>query len=102
MYRSGYVKYSTEIFNLPISGFATGEIIPIALVFFWHRVRGTRVEVFNTIHDSIVVRQPEEDVERTTAIAKQAMTHDVYKFLEQVYRYTFQVPLGFGAKTAKN
>lgn len=102
MYRSGYVKFSTEIFNLPISGFATGEIIPIALVFFWHRIRGTRTKIFNTVHDSICVRQPAEDVERITEIAKQAMTHDVYAFLRDVYRYNFRVPLGFGAKTGRN
>lgn len=99
MYRSGYVKHTTEIFNLPISGFATGEIIPIALVFFWHRTRGSRVETFNTVHDSIIVRQPAEDVEYTTEIAKQAMTHDVYGFLQDVYKYTFNVPLGFGCKS---
>ena len=102
MYRSGYVKYSTEIFNLPISGFATAEIIPIALVFFWHRVRGLRVEIFNTVHDSVCVRQPEEDEPYVTQIAKQAMTHDVYSFLRDVYKYEFKVPLGFGMKSGRN
>lgn len=102
MYKSGYVKYSTEIFNLPISGFATGEIIPIALVFFWHRTRGLRTRIFNTIHDSICVRNHKDDVDYVTDIAKQAMTHDVYAFLDTVYGYTFQVPLGFGMKTARN
>jgi DNA polymerase I-like protein with 3'-5' exonuclease and polymerase domains len=102
MYGSGYVKYSTEIFNLPISGFATGEIIPIALCYFWHRTRGTRTRIFNTVHDSICVRNHRDDVEYITEIAKQAMTHDVYSFLQEVYGYTFNVPLGFGMKTARN
>lgn len=100
--RSGYVKYTTEIYNLPISGFATGEIIPIALVHFWHRVAGMPVIIFNTVHDSICVRQPRRIVDEVTQIAKQAMTLDVYKFLKEVYRYEFHVPLGFGAKTGKN
>lgn len=102
IYKSGYIKRTTEIFNLPISGFATGEIIPIALVYFWHRTRGMPVEIFNTVHDSICVRQPEEQVDETTAIAKQAMTLDVYDFLTKVYRYEFHVPLGFGMKSSKN
>lgn len=102
IYKSGYIKRTTEIFNLPISGFATGEIIPIALVFFWHRVKGLNVQLFNTVHDSICVRQPEEQVDETTAIAKQAMTLDVYNFLDNVYGYTFRVPLGFGMKSSKN
>lgn len=102
IYKSGYIKRTTEIFNLPISGFATGEIIPIALVYFWHRVKGLNVQIFNTVHDSICVRQPEGQVEETTAIAKQAMTLDVYKFLDDVYGYKFHVPLGFGMKSSKN
>lgn len=102
MHRSGYVSGSTEIFNLPISGLATGEIIPIALVFFWHRTRGMRVRIFNTVHDSIVVRNHKDEVKEVTEIAKQSMTHDVYDFLREVYRYEFRVPLGFGMKTGRN
>lgn len=102
MHRSGYVSYSTEIFNLPISGLATAEIIPIALVHFWHRTRGMRVRIFNTVHDSIVVRNHKDEVEEVTEIAKQCMTHDVYAFLGNVYGYDFRVPLGFGMKTGRN
>lgn len=99
MHRSGYVSFSTEIFNLPISGFATGEIIPISLVHFWHRTKGMPVTIFNTVHDSICVRQHKDVVDEVTQIAKKCMTHDVYAFLKEVYRYEFSVPLGFGAKT---
>ena len=99
MHRSGYVSFSTEIFNLPISGFATGEIIPIALVHFWHRSRNTRARIFNTVHDSWIVYNHKEEVEYVTEIAKQSMGQDVYKFLREVYRYKFTVPLGFGMKT---
>lgn len=102
MSSSGYVKYSTEIFNLPISGFATGEIIPIALVHFWHRIKETRCRIFNTVHDSIIVYNHKDEIEQVTEIAKIAMTHDVYKFLEEVYGYTFTVPLGFGMKTSSH
>lgn len=100
--RSGYISYSTEIFNLPISGLATGEIIPLALVHFWHRIKGLRTQIFNTVHDSIIVRQPKEDVDMVTQIAKQAMTTDVYRFLREVYGYEFHVPLGFGMKTGSH
>lgn len=99
MHRSGYVSFTTEIYNLPISGFATGEIIPIALVFFWHRIKDTKARIFNTVHDSIIVFNYKPEIEYVTEIAKQAMTHDVYKFLDEVYKYQFRVPLGFGMKT---
>lgn len=102
MHRSGYVSYSTEIFNLPISGLATAEIIPIALIHFWHRTAGLRTRIFNTVHDSIVVRQPKEEVELCVKIAKQAMTTDVYRFLASIYNYQFTVPLGFGYKSGSH
>ena len=102
MHKSGYVSFSTEIFNLPISGFATGEIIPIALIHFWYRIKDTHCRPFNTVHDSIIVYNLKSEVEYVTEIAKIAMTHDVYKFLEDVYGYTFRVPLGFGMKTGSH
>lgn len=102
MHRSGYVSFSTEIFNLPISGFATGEIIPIALIHFWYRIKGTRARVFNTVHDSIIVRNHKDEIEQVTDIAKQSMTHDVYRYLQEVYSYAFTVPLGFGMKTGSH
>lgn len=102
IHRSGYVSYTTEIYNMPIQGFATAEIIPIALVHFWHRVRGMRVQLFNTIHDSIVSRVHKDDVDEVMKLSKIALTHDVYKFLNDVYQYKFEVPLGVGMKVAKN
>lgn len=102
IYGSGYVKGTNEIINIPIQGLATGEIIPLSLVFFWHRSKHIPREIFNTVHDSICVRHPQEYLAELTDIAKQAMTHDVYDTLEWLYDYRFQVPLGFGVKSAKN
>jgi DNA polymerase I-like protein with 3'-5' exonuclease and polymerase domains len=102
MTKSGYVSFSTEIYNLPISGFATGEIIPIALVHFWHRIKRTRAKIFNTVHDSMIVYNHKEEIGYVTDIAKIAMTHDVYRFLKEVYKYEFKVPLGLGMKTGSH
>lgn len=100
--RSGYISDTTLIYNYPISGFATGEIIPIALIHFWHRSRHTKIKVFNTIHDSIVASIHKDFVEEYEHIAKTSMTDDVFKFLREVYDYEFQIPLGVGVKIAKN
>src|SRR5690606_8057341 len=51
--RTGYIDNTTNIYNFPIQGFATGEIIPIALVYFWHKTRDLRVRIMAVIHDSI-------------------------------------------------
>lgn len=102
MQRSGYITDTTSIYNFPIQGFATGEIIPIALVYFWHRTRGMPIHIFATIHDSIAARVHKDVVEETKQIAKQCLTTDVYRFLERVYGYCFKVPLGLGIKVSRN
>jgi DNA polymerase I-like protein with 3'-5' exonuclease and polymerase domains len=98
MNRNGYISDSTSIYNYPIQNFATGEIMPIALIFFWHRTRNLRVQIFNTVHDEIVSRVHVDDVLAAKEMAKQAMSYDIYSFLTRVYHYTLKVPLGFGTK----
>lgn len=102
MMKSGYITNTTSIYNFAIQGMATGEIIPIALIHFWHRAKGKNIKVFATIHDSIAVRVHKDSVKEAEEIAKQSLTLDVYRFLERVYKYTMTVPLGLGAKVSRN
>lgn len=102
MDKRGYITNTTSIYNFPIQGFATGEIIPIALVYFWHRIRGKNIRIFATVHDSIATRVHKDSKQEALEIAKQSMTADVYEFLERVYNYKFHVPLGLGAKFASH
>lgn len=98
MRRDGTSNFTTQIYNFPVQGFATGEIIPIAMVYFWHRTRDLRVKLFLTVHDSIVAKVHKDDVKEVEAIAKQCLTYDVYEFLDRVYNYKFHVPLGLESK----
>lgn len=84
------------IFNYPVQSLATAEIIPIALVYLWHRVRraGLRVLFVNTVHDSVVAEVHKDDLEQYQKLVKQAFTHDVYSYLDRVYDIQFNVPLG--------
>lgn len=102
MKASGYIDNTTNIFNYPIQGFATAEIIPIALVHFWHRTRDLPIQVWNTVHDSIVSRIHKDYVAEYEEISKQCLTHDVYTFLRDVYKYDFTVPLGVGVKVGRH
>jgi DNA polymerase I-like protein with 3'-5' exonuclease and polymerase domains len=102
MKRGGYITNTTNIYNYPVQGFATGEIIPIALVHFWHRTKGMRIRIFTTIHDSIGSKVHKDEVEAYKEISKVSLTTDVYRFLREVYGYEFSVPLGVGVKVARN
>lgn len=99
--RSGYCNYTSSIYNYKIQALATAEIIPIAIVFFWHRVKDEGldaiIKLVNTVHDSVINEihpDAEEDYKR---ISIQSFTHDVYDYLEKVYGIKFDfVPLGVG------
>jgi len=100
--RFGYVSHSTEIYNFPVQGLATAEIIPIAAVCFWHRSEGTGITVLNTIHDSLVNKVHKDATELFEELSKQCLTLDVYQYLRDIYNYEFTVPLGVGIKLARN
>jgi len=104
MDRSGYVRNTTSICNYPVQAFATAEIIPAALVFFWHRVKveGLRMRIVNTVHDSIIVEIPPEEVKDFHRLSKQCLIDDVYEYVSQVYCIKLTVPLGCGVKVASH
>ncbi len=100
--RSGYISDTTSISNYPIQGLATGEIIPISLVLFWHESREQDVTVLNTVHDSIVAKVHKDSVKWYVEASKRCLTDYVFSFLREVYGYEFITPLGCGIKIARN
>lgn len=97
---SGYVTNTTQICNYSVQGFATADIIPIALTYLWHELRRHKLQSFivNTIHDSAVmeVHPDEEDIVREISV--KCFTEAVYNYLDIVYNIQFNVPLGTGFK----
>jgi DNA polymerase I-like protein with 3'-5' exonuclease and polymerase domains len=102
MERSGFVVNTTSICNYPVQALATAEIIPIALVYFWHKLKRSDLKMFivNTVHDSIIVELPESEIEDFHELSKQCFMEDVYRYLSNVYDMDFTVPLATGIKTA--
>ena len=99
---NGYVSNTTSICNYPVQGLATAEVIPVALVYFWHRVRagGHATRVVNTVHDSIIAEIPPEEIELFHELSQQCLISDVYAYFHRVYGIDFVVPLGCGVKVA--
>lgn len=97
MQADGYISGSTNIYNYPIQGLATAEIIPAALAYMWHNLPDG-IEIVNTIHDSIVCEVRPDMVEVYQELCIRSMTTAVYEFLERVYGYKLDVPLGVGIK----
>lgn len=101
---SGYVTNTTSICNYPVQAFATAEIIPVALVYFWHRVRarGLALRVVNTVHDSIICEIPPDEIEEFHELSRQCLIDDVYEYISNVYGVDITVPLGCGVKVASH
>lgn len=97
---SGYIENTSSIFNYPVQSLATAEIIPIAVVFFWHLIRAheAKMVLVNTVHDSIVAELPPEEQQLFKDLATEALTHCVYKYIRDVYDIKFNFPLGCGIK----
>lgn len=99
--RDGELNVKTSVYNYPVQAFATAEIIPIAVVYFWHRVKSgdmhNMIKLVNTVHDSIIVEADPRVIDTVKYLGKLAFTHDVYRYLEAVYSVRFDfVPLGVG------
>lgn len=104
--RFGYANVKHSVFNYPVQSLATAEIIPIAIVFFWHRMPEyglvDYVHLVNTIHDSVPCEVHPDYIEQTKLLSKRTFTTDVYEYLRRVYKIEFNVPLGVGMKAGEH
>ncbi len=100
--RTGHVNVGTEVHNFPVQGLATGEIIPLVLVHFWHLIEDTGIVVVNTIHDSIISLVPKGSEELYEELSKWCFTDAVFPYLSKGYNFDFVAPLGCGIKLSRN
>lgn len=98
----GANKY-TQIVNYPVQGFATADIVPVAIIRLWNemRSRNLRSYLVLTVHDSIVADvHPEERglmVELLANIAKYAEEELIKRYAIKMF-----VPLGCEVKIGPN
>lgn len=92
------------VFNYPVQNLATAEIVPIALICLFRRVRqaGLDVQFVNTIHDSVIAVVAEKDVVDYNALVMECFTEAVYVYLWREYGLEFRVPLGVEIKYGRH
>ena len=76
----------------------------MGLVFFWHYLKAAKMQMLlvNTVHDSVIVELPPEEVEDFHVLSQRCLIDEVYFYLEQVYNMRLVVPLGAGVMVGKN
>lgn len=95
MTSSGYITNTSSIYNYPVQSLATADIVPVAVTYMWYRMRdvGLRSFIINTVHDSVITEELEDEGETITKIANQAFIDDVIIYLDTVFKIKFNVPL---------
>ena len=84
-----------QICNYNVQSFATADIVPISLVYMWHRLKKLALESFivSTVHDSVLGEVKPEEKDVYDKVASISFEKDTVKYLKKVYRETFNVPL---------
>ena len=98
---NGRVSHFTQIKNYPVQSFATGDIVPIALLFIDNQLAYAKSCIVNTVHDSIVIDvHPHE--ERLVMQAIHKTNEELPALIAGRWGINFNVPLLLEAKIGPN
>jgi DNA polymerase I-like protein with 3'-5' exonuclease and polymerase domains len=99
----GSVTYKTQVVNYPIQGAATGDLVPIACIRLRKMMKQHKVRsVFcNTVHDSLVLDCPPDEVELMKRLIATAML-GLPEEVKSRYGYEMVMPLNAELKVGPN
>jgi DNA polymerase I-like protein with 3'-5' exonuclease and polymerase domains len=98
---SGRVSHFTQIKNYPVQGFATADIVPVALLHIDKKLDGMQSCVVNTVHDSIVIDvHPDEEIKVLDIINN--TNNELTDLINIKWGVTFNVPLLLESKIGEN
>jgi DNA polymerase I-like protein with 3'-5' exonuclease and polymerase domains len=92
---SGYITYTTQIYDYPVQSLATADLAPTATVYLWHlmRVAGMKSFLINIVHDSAVGELHPEETERWAHLLSESFNKVIVWYFKQVYDYEWITPL---------
>ena len=98
---SGRVSHFTQIKNYPVQGFATADIVPIALLHINKLLDNMQSCIVNTVHDSIVIDvHPDEQRQVIDIINK--TNNELDNLITLRWGIKFNVPLLLESKIGDN
>ncbi len=101
--RYGNVTNSTAIKNYPVQGFATADLLPLALVFLYGimRKRNMKSVICNTVHDSITLDvYPNERVECIDCLRMSMLS--IKDECKRRYNIDYNMPIDIELKIGRN
>ena len=97
----GTATNRTAICNYPVQGFATADLLPMALVKLHHDMKGMKSVICNTVHDSIVIDVYPGEEEQCIQVMSQAMLC-LPQETKRRYNKEYNMPVGIELKMGKN
>ena len=98
---NGSVTHFTNIKNYPVQGFATADIVPLAMIHMYTLLQNFKSCIVNTVHDSIVIDvHPDEEKGVIEVINK--TNRELINLINSKWEIDFNVPLLLEAKIGKN
>ncbi len=97
----GTATNRTAICNYPVQGFATADLLPMALVKLHHDMRDMRSVICNTVHDSIVIDVYPGEEDQCVQVRSKAMLC-LPQETKRRYNKEYNMPVGIELKMGKN
>ena len=101
--RYGGVSNSTAIKNYPVQGFATADLLPIALIKLKKLLTDRQMYsiICNTVHDSIVIDVHPDEQDSAVEVMKEAM-FSLPEECKKRYNVDYDMPIGIEIKIGNN
>ena len=97
----GTATNRTAICNYPVQGFATADLLPMALVKLHHDMEDMRSVICNTVHDSIVIDVYPGEEDQCVQVMSNAMLC-LPQETKRRYNKEYSMPVGIELKMGKN
>ena len=99
----GTATNRTAICNYPVQGFATADLLPLALVSLQKTITDANIRsvICNTVHDSIVMDVHPDEKDMCINILQHAMLSLPFETIRR-YGLTYDMPVGIEIKIGKN
>jgi len=99
----GTATNRTAICNYPVQGFATGDLLPIALVYLNNSMKSKELKsvICNTVHDSIVLDVFPGEEDTVTNLVAEAML-SLPDECQRRYGVLYDMPIGLEIKMGPN
>lgn len=97
----GTATNRTAICNYPVQGFATADLLPMALVKLYHDMKGMQSVICNTVHDSIVIDVYPGEEDQCIQVMSKAMLC-LSQETKRRYNKEYTMPVGIELKMGKN